>query len=72
MTVIELIKESKRMLEEIAVPTKYFETISVPVAAVHHNLGIVIDTLEQANAEQQKVEEQEAESNEDPLQERDI
>ena len=69
MTVLELIKESKRMLEDISVPTKYFEAIAAPVAAVHHNLGIVIDTLERAGADQQNADNQEAEHNENPVSE---
>lgn len=46
MTVLELIKESQRILGNINVPVKFLDTIVSPISAVHHNLGIVIEAIE--------------------------
>ena len=67
MTVLELIKESQRMLGDIEIPAKYFQAISAPVAAVYHNLGIVIETIEKGNQA-----DQEGTPNEDTVQGQDV
>lgn len=66
MTVLELLKESQRILGDINVPVKLIDTITAPIVAVHHNLGVVISTLEEAEAAEKQ--QQEAVQNEDSVQ----
>ena len=66
MTVLELLKESQRMLGDISIPVKFLDTITAPIVAVHRNLGIAINTMEEADAA--KKQQQEAVQNEDTVQ----
>lgn len=54
MTILEALEATKGLLDGISVPVALFEQIGAPLKAASDNLGVVIQSINKAEAEEEK------------------